>query len=142
MTTTAFVNAAIFDGHRYRGTPGTVVVEDGHIRAVGDIEPPSWSVLVDAAGARLLEEGRSVPLDAYAAGARPRAEATVQLAPGDELVLITDGLIERRREPLDDGFERLLAATAGRRSPADLIRLLAVDDHDDDVCVLRARLSA
>ena len=53
MTTTAFVNAAIFDGHHHLGTPGTVVVEDGHIRAVGDVDPPSGSVLVDVAGGLL-----------------------------------------------------------------------------------------
>ena len=53
MTTTAFVNAALFDGHRYRGTPQTVIAVDGHIRAVGDIEPPSGSVIVDAAGGLL-----------------------------------------------------------------------------------------
>ena len=34
-TTTTFVNAAIFDGHRYRGTSGVVVLEDGRIQAVG-----------------------------------------------------------------------------------------------------------
>jgi predicted amidohydrolase YtcJ len=53
MATTAFVNAAIFDGDRYLGTPGAVVVQDGRIRAVGDVEPPSGSVLVDVAGGLL-----------------------------------------------------------------------------------------
>ena len=41
MTTTAFANAAIFDGHHYLGTPATVVVDDRHIRAVGDVQPPA-----------------------------------------------------------------------------------------------------
>ena len=53
MTTTAFMNAAIFDGHRYLGTPGAVVVQDGRIEAVGDVEPPNGSVLVDVAGGLL-----------------------------------------------------------------------------------------
>ena len=53
MTTTAFVNAAIFDGHRYLGEAGVVVVEDGHIRAVGDVEPPSGATVVDVAGGLL-----------------------------------------------------------------------------------------
>jgi|SRR5215207_5399602 len=48
----------------------------------------------------------------------PGAERT--LAPGARIVLFTDGLIERRAEPLDAGIERLVAAAA---TAPDLERL-------------------
>jgi serine phosphatase RsbU (regulator of sigma subunit) len=49
------------------------------------------------------------------AGAR-RAETTVELAPGDTVVLYTDGLVERRGRSLDEGLDLLrdcLAEHAG-----------------------------
>jgi predicted amidohydrolase YtcJ len=49
---TAFVNAALFDGHRYRGAGHTVVVQDGRILAVG-AEVPTGSRIVDCAGGLL-----------------------------------------------------------------------------------------
>jgi serine phosphatase RsbU (regulator of sigma subunit) len=41
-----------------------------------------------------------------------RAEASVELAPGDTVVLYTDGLVERRGRSLDDGSALLCAAVA------------------------------
>jgi predicted amidohydrolase YtcJ len=53
MATTVFVNAALFDGHRYLGPSGAVVVNDGHIVAVGDVEQPAGARVVDVAGGLL-----------------------------------------------------------------------------------------
>jgi phosphoserine phosphatase RsbU/P len=50
------------------------------------------------------------PLGVAATDAWPGSERT--LAPGARIVLFTDGLIERRAEPLDDGIDRLVAAAA------------------------------
>jgi GAF domain-containing protein len=50
------------------------------------------------------------PLGVSAADAWPGAERV--LAPGSRVVLFTDGLIERRCEPLDDGIDRVVAAAA------------------------------
>ena len=61
------------------------------------------------------------------------------LPPGAGFVLYTDGLIERRTEPLDDGLARLLAVIRARprARPQDLVtELLEVGASDDDVCVL------
>ena len=68
-----------------------------------------------------------------ATDAWPGSERT--LAPGSRIVLFTDGLIERRAEPLDDGIARLVAAAA---TAPDLERLCEaalaqapVPRHDD-----------
>jgi predicted amidohydrolase YtcJ len=53
MTTTAFVNGALFDGRRYLGRVGTVVVTDGRIVAVGDHLTPRGADVVDLAGGLL-----------------------------------------------------------------------------------------
>ncbi len=52
LPATAFVNAAVFDGHRYRGrVEGAVVVEAGRITGIG--EPPAGAAVVDADGGLL-----------------------------------------------------------------------------------------
>jgi GAF domain-containing protein len=50
------------------------------------------------------------PLGVSASDAWPGAERV--LAPGSRVVLFTDGLIERRSEPLDDGIDRVVEAAA------------------------------
>ena len=50
------------------------------------------------------------PLGVTSAGEWPGAERT--LAAGTRVVLFTDGLIERRAEPLDHGIDRVVAAAA------------------------------
>ena len=66
------------------------------------------------------------------------------LEPGSAVVLYTDGLVERRDEPLDRGLVRLVAALEGLRGlDAEAIcdRLLAQlgSRRDDDVALLVAR---
>ncbi|HWT92363.1 MAG TPA: SpoIIE family protein phosphatase [Solirubrobacteraceae bacterium] len=99
------------------GAPGTTVVQVRLDRARETIRysraghlPP---LLVTAAGeATFLEEGGGLPLGVDDPG-EPRPEAEVALPRGATLVLYTDGLIERRGRPLDDGFAAL-AQTVGR----------------------------
>jgi hypothetical protein len=58
------------------------------------------------------------------------------------LLLYTDGLVERRRESLDDGIERAAVALAeGRRLPPEQLAELLTDRllqdyRDDDVAFL------
>jgi serine phosphatase RsbU (regulator of sigma subunit) len=48
-----------------------------------------------------------------------RHTATIALEPGGVLAMYTDGLVERRNEPLDDGLARLTAVV--RPGPADVV---------------------
>jgi PAS domain S-box-containing protein len=79
-------------------------------------------ILVTARGERrLLDQARSLPLAMLPAGWR-RGQATAALVPGATLMLYTDGLVERRNQPLDEGIAAAAAAVAER-----------VHDHPDHV---------
>ena len=128
--------------------------------AYADVEPDTGSVAFASAGhlppvmlgaraaPRLFMEGRSPPLGVTAPGLA-RSQAAFTLAPGAGFLLYTDGLVERRTEPIDAGLERLLAAVRASpgSSPTQLVEtlpaaLLERDSAGDDVCLLSFRLSA
>jgi sigma-B regulation protein RsbU (phosphoserine phosphatase) len=109
--------------------PGTGLVT---VAAAGHLPP----VIVRPASAELFMGGRSTPLGVRTPDV-PRTEATLELDPGDRLVLYSDGLVERRRESIDAGLERLLATVMTEATPDALARALEEDGRgDDDVCVL------
>jgi hypothetical protein len=62
------------------------------------------------------------------------------------VLLYTDGLVEQRSEPVDEGMERLRVAVGRHRSEpvsgllGGLIRELPDPEHPDDRCALGARL--
>ncbi|MCX2178932.1 SpoIIE family protein phosphatase [Streptomyces sp. SKN60] len=67
---------------------------------------------------------------------------SIALPPGSTAVLYTDGLVERRREDIDEGVSALERALSGATGTPQvvcdrLLRSLGVTaDHDDDVAVL------
>jgi PAS domain S-box-containing protein len=88
----------------------------------------------------ILDGALSVLVGAGPAG--PRGHAEADLSPGSVLLLYTDGLVERRDEPLDAGVARLAAAVAALPTgdPDALcdgvLAALGADRHDDDVALL------
>jgi PAS domain S-box-containing protein len=132
MTTIVYGQLSLASGklcYACAGHPPPLVVAPG--------EPPAFAW-----------EGRSTPLDVRGATDGPRAEAALTLTPGSTLLLYTDGLIERRRESLTDGLDRLLGEAGRHRDDAPaalvsgLVRTLRDPEHADDVCVLAARVPA
>jgi anti-sigma regulatory factor (Ser/Thr protein kinase) len=82
-----------------------------------------------------------------ALGASPTStygSQTVRYPAGTMLVLYTDGLVERRGEAIDDGLDRLRGLGTGVADVDDvcegIVDRMLVDDPDDDVAVLAARL--
>jgi anti-sigma regulatory factor (Ser/Thr protein kinase) len=103
--------------------------------------PPAALVCPDTV--TMLSRPRGLLLGVRADYSYPQAE--VRLRDGDLVVLYTDGLVERRGENLQEGFDRLVAvsARAAVRGPsADAVAeqlletLLARQARADDVCVL------
>jgi len=110
----------------------------GELRYSSAGHPPA--VLDDGEGTpRLLEDAGGLPL---AVEGRSRPEGALVLTPGSTLLLYTDGLVERRTEPLDDGIARAADALTRRRQlpPEELVQALPLDlltgARDDDVALL------
>jgi sigma-B regulation protein RsbU (phosphoserine phosphatase) len=104
--------------------------------------PPPVLVCADGT-TKLLERRPELLLGVHAAP--DRSDHELALAPGDTLLLYTDGLIERRTMPLDEGTEWLLRLLqeVGRK-PLDqlcdtLLREIG-DAVDDDVALLAVRV--
>ena len=127
----ASIMCAIFDTntstltYSRAGHPPALLVRDGE---------PVW--LDDATGPPLcVDLGRA------------RQNATCATSDGDLLVMYSDGLIERRAEALDTGFDRLAAATLALHRDhvqhiADgLLARLEPDNTRDDVVLVVKRLT-
>jgi CheY-like chemotaxis protein len=98
-----------------------IEIHSGRIRLANAGHPPP--VLSGPGQVRVIAEHS--PLLGIRSG--PAQELELTLAPGETMVLYTDGLIEHRAEPLDVGLDRLVAA-AGKVEPdleAFASRLLA-----------------
>ena len=96
---------------------------------------------------RFLPGARSTPLGTAPAGAAIPQERMI-LAPGDGVLLYTDGLVERRDDGIDSRLQQLRAAVA--EAPADLNAALEhltatlADDESlrqDDVALLALRVT-
>jgi PAS domain S-box-containing protein len=91
---------------------------------------------------RLLDQARSLPLAMLPADRR-RSQATATLPPGATLMLYTDGLVERRNQPLDRGIDAAAVTLAehARDHPDDVAdhvmsAMTPAAGYEDDVAVL------
>ncbi|MFD3730970.1 SpoIIE family protein phosphatase [Streptomyces sp. NPDC058632] len=87
---------------------------------------------------RFLDEEVGPPLGV---GRRRYAEQEVSLPPGSRLLLFTDGLVERRGRPIDDGLRHLRELLAGPVGEIEAdcdswLDALAGGQHDDDIAML------
>jgi Stage II sporulation protein E (SpoIIE) len=66
----------------------------------------------------------------------PPVPTVVRLPPGAMLLLVTDGVVERRDRDIDTGYELLTAAVRHARTPDEVLAavdgLLAATPPDDD----------
>ncbi|MFD7706671.1 SpoIIE family protein phosphatase [Streptomyces sp. NPDC059785] len=110
-----------------------------HYSSAGHLPP----LLTTKDGAtRYLDAGRGVLLGMDPR--MPRPSACEPLPPGSTLLFFTDGLIERRGEPIDDAMARLCRHTAEHaRDPLDMfcdeLILKFGADTTDDIALLAAR---
>ena len=76
-------------------------------------------------------------------GVNGAEELVLQLHPGDVLVAFTDGLVERRSQPIEEGLDHLCEVLEDVGDGEDvglaLIGRLA-SDSQDDVCVMTLRV--
>ncbi|WP_148589347.1 SpoIIE family protein phosphatase [Streptomyces sp. WAC01526] len=89
----------------------------------------------------LLDVPTGVPLGV---GGVTFRTTTFDLAPGDQLILYTDGLVETRHHHLDDRLKQLLSLLDDPHRPIEdicdrLLRSLRRPDNHDDVALLIAR---
>jgi serine phosphatase RsbU (regulator of sigma subunit)/anti-sigma regulatory factor (Ser/Thr protein kinase) len=92
--------------------------------------------------ALLLEVPRGVPLGV---GGEPFEETEVELPDGSLLALYTDGLVESRYQPLDEGLQALRTTLSGPDRPLEDVCdevLGALETHhgEDDIALLLARI--
>ncbi len=136
------LSAMLRDTHR--GMTATVLLAaihrsgEVHIANAGHVPP----VITDANGVRLIaDHGPLLGLSA-----RPPVPTTVvPFEPGAAIVLVTDGLIERKHEDIDVGLDRLLACAGGDRTSAEALCERILDDVGagadtfDDIAIVVAR---
>jgi serine phosphatase RsbU (regulator of sigma subunit) len=96
--------------------------------------PPA---LVRGADVRLLPQPDGILLGA---ACQHYAAATIQLQPGDVLLLYTDGLVERRGQAIDAGLADLVRAASAGGGAEDIVAALIGDrgraDPPDDTCLV------
>jgi serine phosphatase RsbU (regulator of sigma subunit) len=120
----------------------TVAVLDprtGLARVASAGHPPVCHVPADGPAA-IAEVTPWPPLGAVARMPAPPAETTIQLGPGDSLVLYSDGLVERRTESIDEGLDRLARVSTGGADATQLCGRLMRECRDpssgDDATIL------
>ncbi|MEU7655931.1 SpoIIE family protein phosphatase [Micromonospora taraxaci] len=115
----------------------------GQLRYASAGHPPAIVTSPDGS-TRLLDQGHSRPLGVRGSAERPEAEERVPARA--TLMLYTDGLVERRRQPLTAGIGQVVTVIQnGRAHPIETLATDVMDQlsppggYDDDVAVLLYR---
>lgn len=123
----------------------SVDLADGTLLHASAGHPPPVLRRADGSS-RALEVSRNRPPLGIGGSADVPATGTATLAPGDALILYTDGVIERRDESLGDSIERLERNIADAEAPiraADVLDIAAGDTLNPDdratLCLNRLR---
>lgn len=124
---------------------GELNAERGSLRVACAGHPPP---LIHEPGAapRFVWDGRSPPINVYPQPHR-RTDAELTLDPGTTVLLYSDGLIEHRRRPADQGMEELLRLVADRQEQPLSVVVESISDAlfdpdaGDDRCLVGVRLA-
>jgi len=134
---------ALLPGATYTTALCAILDPDGNLVYSGAGHPPAVLALPDGQTV-LLTEGRGPSLGVRLPA--PRTQATAVVAPRAVLLLYTDGLIERRRHPLDEGIRRVAdIAQDGYELPVDQLadrimhEMTGSGGGSDDVALLLYR---
>ncbi|MFI8228266.1 PP2C family protein-serine/threonine phosphatase [Streptomyces sp. NPDC085900] len=138
--------AHVVDGAESATAVTTFIDFDEHTitySSAGHLPP----VLVHTDGrVEFLDQATDPPLDAHP-DPMPRPQASTTYSAGATLALYTDGLVERRREDIGTGLDRLAEALARHRAlPAEsladavLLELLPPGGATDDTALVIVRL--
>lgn len=110
-----------------------------HAASAGHLPP----LLIDQTGCSVVPIPIGLP---FGVGLESRDMTSIELTPGTSLVAITDGLVERRGEDIDEGVARLveacrdMASSSAAATVKHVVASASSDrDHDDDVTVLVLR---
>jgi PAS domain S-box-containing protein len=122
---------AVYDAVTRRVT----IANAGHL-------PPA--IVEPGEDALMLEVPQGLPLGV---GGEPFEEVEVELPDGALLALYTDGLVESRSHPLDEGLESFRAALSERELPLEdvcdhILTSLDTAHGEDDIALLMARVLA
>jgi serine phosphatase RsbU (regulator of sigma subunit) len=137
------VDADERDGHFATVLCGVIDVATGVVSFANAGHPPP--LLVTDAGARFVETRVGPPVGVVGQATYETVETT--MPPGSTLLMVTDGLFERRGESIDVGLERLRAsaesATGDLASRVDqVLEELTGGEANDDAAILAVRWRA
>jgi serine phosphatase RsbU (regulator of sigma subunit) len=107
------------------------------LASAGHLNP----LVVSKTHSQFVETDAGPPLGV---GPTAYAATSILMEPGSTLYAFTDGLVERRDEDLDTGFQRLVEAAAWTDKPLDdyltaILHVMTRDGSEDDTAILALR---